>query len=115
MSSDYLDYILDLLSICENITSRKMFGGYGIYRNGIIFAIIIDNELYFKVDESNIDEYKNLNSEPFTFNSKGKKISMSYWKLPEEVMEDEDLLLKFMDLSYEASIQKKKQSKDSKS
>jgi DNA transformation protein len=43
-----------------------MFGGYGIYKDGIITAIIVDNELYFKVNEINIDDYKKHGCIPFT-------------------------------------------------
>jgi DNA transformation protein len=100
MTKDYLNYILDVLSICGKITARAMFGGYGIYKNGIIFAIIVDNELYFKVDKSNINLYQNFNSEAFTFKSKGKIRSMSYWKIPEEIIEDEKLLMELVELSY---------------
>lgn len=107
-SKDYLEHVLDALSLCDNIAAKRMFGGYGIYQNSIIFAIIAENELYFKVDKSNIDLYKNLNSEPFTFRAKGKTISMSYWKVPDEIIEDRDLLAKHAKLSVLVSAKNKK-------
>ncbi len=48
----FVEYILDILSDYGNIKSRRMFGGFGIYLDKIIFAIIIDNELYFKADSN---------------------------------------------------------------
>ena len=72
MSRDYLEYILDLLSSCDSITSRAMFGGYGIYKNGVIFGIIAHDELYFKVDQFNIELYKKHQSEAFTFKTHSK-------------------------------------------
>lgn len=48
MSRDYCDYAIDLLSPWAKVTARKMFGGYGIYRQGKMFAIIVDDTLYFK-------------------------------------------------------------------
>ena len=107
-SKDYLEHILDALTLCDNIRAKRMFGGYGIYQNSIIFAIIAENELYFKVDESNIDLYKDLNSEPFTFLARGKTISMSYWKVPDEILEDRALLAKYVKLSVLVSAKNKK-------
>jgi len=104
MSKIYLEYVLDLLSHCDSITSRAMFGGYGIYKNGIIFAIIAHDELYFKVDQSNIELYKNHGSEAFTFETKGRVSKMSYWKVPLLVMEDETQLMEWVNQSYNISL-----------
>jgi len=85
-----------------------MFGGYGIYKNGIIFAIIAHDELYFKVDQSNIDLYKKQGSEAFTFETKGKVSTMiSYWKVPLIIMEDETQLKDWVEQSYNISLKNK--------
>jgi DNA transformation protein len=110
MSKNYLHHVLDLLSQLEKVTFRAMFGGYGIYLNGIIFAIIIDEELYFKVDKTNIDMYKKYNSEPFSYTTKnGKKAVMSYWKVPCTVLEDEKKLVEYAKDAHNVSINSKKQ------
>lgn len=109
MSEDYLHHVLDLLSGLEKVTYRGMFGGYGIYLNGIIFAIIADDELYFKVDNISIDMYKKYNSEPFSYTTKnGKKAVMSYWKVPCSVLEDDTKLLEYSKAAYNASVNSKK-------
>ena len=51
MSSNYLEYIMEILAPHSEMTSKPMFGGHGIYKNGIIVAFIAYDELYFKVDE----------------------------------------------------------------
>ncbi len=107
MSKDYIQYVLDLLAHCDSITARAMFGGYGIYKNGVIFAIIAHDELYFKVDESNIELYKKHGSEAFTFETKGKVSKMSYWKVPLLIMEDEVQLQDWVDQSYHISLKNK--------
>lgn len=92
--NEYLEYILsDVLARLSGITSRAMFGGYGIYRNGTIFAIIADDQLYFKVGESNSEDYRQAESEPFVYErGNHQKTTMSYWRVPEEVMEDPELV-----------------------
>ena len=111
MSSNYIDYILEILSPHGEITSRSMFGGHGIYKNGVIFALIIHDELYFKVDASNQLQYEKLDSEPFTYEAKGKKTTMSYWKVPMEILEDEDRIGEWLNQSYEISLQTKRKPK----
>ena len=93
-STEFHDYVVyDVLGGISGITSRAMFGGYGIYKNGEIFAIIADSELYFKVDENTVLDFKKLGSSQFTYKKKdGKKYAMNYWLLPEEIMEDKERL-----------------------
>lgn len=51
MSREYLDYLHDLFSAFAPITTRAMFGGHGVYRDGVIIAIVIDEAVYLKVDD----------------------------------------------------------------
>jgi DNA transformation protein len=77
----------------SGIASRGMFGGWGIYKDGIFFALIADGRLYFKVGDTNRRDYEKAGSGPFRYESKNKKsVTMSYWELPPEVMEDRDEL-----------------------
>ncbi len=76
-----------------------MFGGHGIYCSDIIFAIIVDDELYFKVDKTLSIEFAKYGSSLFTYEAKGKKVSMSYSKVPIEIIEDDDLLKNWFDQS----------------
>lgn len=88
----FVDYIMDLLSNYGNITKRYMFGGCSLYLNKKIFAIIIDDELYFKADKTTAEEFKALGSRSFTYQRDGKTIAMSYWYVPAEIIEDQELL-----------------------
>lgn len=92
--ASFHDYVVDdLMSGIPNITSRAMFGGWGIYKDGKIFAIIADGELYFKVGDGNRADYERAGSRPFTYEGKGgKSATMSYWRVPAEVMEDREQL-----------------------
>ncbi len=91
-NSGFVDYIIDLLSQYGNISSRRMFGGYGLYLNKIIFAIIIDDELYFKADSDLALEYSKAGSYPFTYQKNNKTVALSYWYVPAEIIETQDLL-----------------------
>lgn len=51
VSQEYLDYVLDLLSIVGPVTARRMFGGAGLYLKGLFFALVADDALYFTVSK----------------------------------------------------------------
>ncbi len=96
-NKSFHDYIVyDLLADIPDITSRAMFGGWALYKNGIIFGIIVAGELYFKVDNGNRPDFQRMESHPFVYvKSDGKSITMCYWLVPEEVLEDKE---RFYDL-----------------
>ena len=106
-NSEFVDYIIDLLSAYGTIRARRMFGGYGIYCNKIIFAIIINDELYFKAVGDLAKEYKNAGSFPFSYKLDNKTIALSYWQVPSEIIEEEDLLKTWFNKSLQLAIEKK--------
>lgn len=89
-SAKFHEYIVgDVLAGIEGLTSRAMFGGYGLYKSGVIFGIIVGESLYFKVNASNRADYLKAGSAPFQYEGKkGKKITLSYWEVPIDVIED---------------------------
>ena len=89
-SRSFVEYLVhDLLFPLGNVTSRVMFGGHGIYCQGKIFAIIVDNELYLKVYSGNQADFEEAGSKPFTYRKKnGDTVSMSYWKVPTHILDD---------------------------
>lgn len=103
----------ELLAHIPGVTSKAMFGGYGVYNDGVIFAIIADDQLYFKVDDSNKAKYEHYDSEPFIYTMpNGTSMAMSYWLLPEEVAQDPEQLEQWVETSVAASRRaKKKKSK----
>jgi len=109
---EFHDYILyDVFPALPDISSKGMFGGFGIYKNGFIFAIITaESELYFKTDEVLKEKFRKYESHPFVYAGHKNKepIEMPYWSLPEEIMEDTDELLLWIEDSVEVSRRSKK-------
>ena len=78
-SDQYLSFIFqDVLGGVSGVTCRAMFGGYGLYKDQVIFAIIVNNQLYFKVDQRNRAQYEAYDSQPFSYEKNGKSYQMSY-------------------------------------
>jgi DNA transformation protein len=88
------------------VSARAMFGGCGVYRDGVMFALIEDGELYFKVDESQKETYLALGGKPFTYMKEGKPQELSYFYVPEEAQENNDLFRRLAEQAYELALQK---------
>lgn len=109
----FAEYVVgDLFGYLSDVSMRAMFGGYGIYRSGVMFGLISDGELYFKVSEESKRDYENLHSRPFTYEKDGKRQEISYWYINEDVQENvtlfRELAEKSFDLALEASVKKSK-------
>jgi DNA transformation protein len=105
--NEYLGYVLERLEPIGQVTVRAMFGGHGLYYRGVIFGLVIHDELYFKTGEGNILEYKAAGSSPFIYTGKHKPVTMSYWRLPEHVLEDDALLKQWVFAAHKISLAKK--------
>lgn len=111
MSSDstYKDYILyDVLGHITDITARAMFGGWGIYKSGSIVGIIVDGELFLKSNQNQKVLLEQQGCYPFVYTSKGKKVTMLYMSVPEEILENPDAIESRIDASYAISQDAKK-------
>jgi DNA transformation protein len=87
VSAEFRDFVLDQLARVPDLKSRRMFGGVGLYSGERFFGIVAADELFFKVDDSNRAAYEAAGSEPFR-PVLDRPVSMSYWRVPLEVLED---------------------------
>jgi len=109
-NSSFVENILEQLGDDPSISTRKMFGGFGIYRSGIMFALVADDRLYFKVNAANKIDYQEAGSAPFVYDrhtkdKDAKTIALSYWEVPVHILEDRDLLFRWMIKSHDAALQ----------
>lgn len=82
----FKDFVLDQLRELDRIEARRMFGGFGIYREEWFFAIIHRGRLYFKIDETTVKEYRKRKMKAFRPNR--KQTLKSYYQVPVEIIED---------------------------
>lgn len=93
VSADYVAYVVDQLSRSLKVTSRRMFGGVGLYYDDLFFALIAEDVLFLKVDDSNREDYVSRGCRAFQPLMRDQTVySMNYFAVPPEVLEDaEDL------------------------
>jgi DNA transformation protein and related proteins len=101
ISNSFNLYIADLLEKYGDIKIKSMFGGFGVFMDGKIIAIIADEELYFKSAKDNFIFRKEFGAEQFTYQAKGKTVKMNYFKAPSEIFDDPDILQRWVNISKE--------------
>ena len=114
-SAGYLDFIKEQLSDFGPVTVRRMFGGAGIFQDGLMFALIADETLYLKADSVSQSEFEALKLLPFTYAAKGeKKIVMAYWRAPEACLDDRDEMTIWARKAFAAALRARKPVKSPK-
>ncbi len=91
-ANEFVTHVLDLLEALGPVSARRMFGGYGIYLDQLMFALVASDTLYLKVDDESRGEFEAAGLEPFRYTKKGKTYQMSYHAAPEDALEDAELL-----------------------
>ena len=91
------EFIRELFAPFGPVIVKRMFGGAGIWSEGLMFALVFDGAIFLKVDETSIPDFEREGSKPFVYTrakSKGRvgRASLSYWRLPERLYDDPDEL-----------------------
>ena len=87
VSDSYLTFVLEQLEAVPKIVTKRMFGGIGIYSDGTFFGVIDNDTLFFKVDETLAQRYRDKGMPPFA-PIPGAKPMMGYYQVPPDVLED---------------------------
>lgn len=100
----FADGVAARLTPVGPVAWRRMFGGYGVYLDGLMFGLIASDTLYLKVDDSNRPDYEDAGSAPFTYVRKGKQVEMAgYWRVPDAVWDDMEALHAWAEAAHAAA------------
>lgn len=108
VSDEFKAFLTDLFAGFGPVSIRSMFGGGGVFRDGVMFALIADDTLYLKVDETNRGDFEAEGMTPFTYTGKNKPVSMSYWEVPEAVYDDPELFVEWSRKAFEVAQRAKR-------
>lgn len=101
---EFHDFVVgDLLAEVQGINSRRMFGCWGIFKDGKMFGIIDEGELYLKTNKETEKVFKKAGSSPIKYKSKGKTVTMSYWRIPSEGLDNRMQFLEWVDLAVSSN------------
>jgi len=98
--------IAELFAGLGPVSIRRMFGGKGIYFEGVIFALELRGELMLKGDEVVGPEYESAGSKQWTYvhSRHGKTVAMPYWTVPESALDDPDEMAMWARKAYQAGV-----------
>jgi DNA transformation protein len=100
------DAIADLFSGLGRVEVKKLFGGKGIYHNGLIVAVEIRGDLMLKADAESAAEFTAAGCKQWTYTGSrhGKLVSMPYWTVPDGAFDDADEMTPWARKAYEAAM-----------
>ncbi|MGD8325496.1 MAG: TfoX/Sxy family protein [Sphingomonadales bacterium] len=100
-----MDYIVEMLHPMGEVQARRMFGGAGVFLDGIMFALIADDRIYFKRDAINLWQFEEAGLPPFMYQAKGAEPkAMAYHEAPDGALDDQELLLHWAQIGFEAAL-----------
>ena len=102
--NDFIDFLHEVFASFGPITAKKMFGGYGLYYDGLMFGLVSDDTLYLKADAENAHYYQQLGLGKFEYLKGGKVMQIAYHLAPAEVMEDREEAAIWARRAYEAAL-----------
>ena len=107
------DAISDLFSGLGRVSIRRMFGGKGVYFDGLIFALEVDGDILLKADAVSAPDFAAAGSKQWVYEGhirKGK-VAMPYWSIPDSALDDPDEMTLWARKAFEAALRSKKPGK----
>ncbi|WP_428087368.1 TfoX/Sxy family protein [Candidatus Thioglobus sp.] len=107
-NNQFVLYLLEMLQAFGQVQAKPMFGGFGIYRDELIFAIVVDDALYIKADEDSLELFNKEELPRFTYLKNGKACFMAYYQVPDEAVDDIDVLNYWAQIGCQAALRTRK-------
>ena len=104
VDKEFVLYVVELMQTLGPVLAKRMFGGHGIFLEGLMFGLVADSTLYLKTDTKTENNYKEKGLEAFTYNKNGKDIKMSYYQAPEETLENSDEMNSWANKAYTTAL-----------
>src|SRR3981189_1446128 len=93
-SATYAEFLREQLAPLGRVTLRRMFGKSGVFCDGVMFGMVTDNTLYFRVDDANRATFKEAEAfPPLNYAKKGAMIDLSFWRVPERLFDEPEELI----------------------
>jgi DNA transformation protein len=103
-SDSFTEFLREQLAPLGRVTMRRMFGKTGVFCDGLMFAMVTDNMLYFRVDDGNREDFKEAASvPPLNYRKGGATIDLSFWRAPERLFDEPDELVAWARIAMAAA------------
>lgn len=102
--SEFVEHVLESMRAFGPVEARAMFGGWGLYHEGLFFALVADDVLYLKADDENRAEFDAAGLPPWIYEPKGQRIVTQYRQAPEEGFESAEVMARWARSGYGAAL-----------
>lgn len=109
--TEFVDFLKEVFEQFGPVQARKMFGGYGLYHDGVMFGLVADETLYLKADETIAHYFESKGLGQFEYSRGDKLVKMSYYLAPVEIFDDPEEAAKWARRSFEVAFRTKKRTK----
>jgi DNA transformation protein len=83
----FKEFVLDQLAALPDLRANAMFGAHGIYSGEHFFGILDEGRVFFKTDATTEKDFTGRGMPPFTYEMKGKTMTMGYHEVPPDILE----------------------------
>jgi DNA transformation protein len=101
----FVDHVLEQMAGFAPVRAKRMFGGAGIFRGELMFALIVDEQLYFRADAVLAAECRERGLPPFSYLARGKTVALSYFSAPPEVFDEPEAMVEWARRAYACALQ----------
>lgn len=101
---EFVSYCLDQLQLIGPVSCRKMFGGYGLFLQGLMFGLIVNNTLYLKSDDTTASLFEAEGMVKFSYLRQGKPCELNFHQAPEACFEEQDAMSQWANRAYQVAI-----------
>ena len=104
----FAEYVVEAMGVFAPVQARSMFGGFGIFRHGLMFALIVDEQLHFKADALSAPDFMALGLQPFSYLKRGKAATLQYYQAPPEVFDEPAQMAVWARKAYDCALRQQK-------
>jgi DNA transformation protein and related proteins len=103
-SASFAEFLREQLAPLGRVTMRRMFGKTGVFCDRLMFGMVTDNVLYFRVDDHNQAAFEEAAAfPPLSYEKKGSTIDLAFWRAPERLFDEPDELVTWARLALAAA------------
>lgn len=113
--SEFVEHLVEVFQQFGTVRARRMFGGYGVYHDDLMFGLVADDTLYLKADNQSAKLFEGKGLSRFEYVKNGKSMKMSYYLAPEEIFDDPDAATLWAQHAFAAALRSRKPARKAKS
>lgn len=101
---EFAQYMEDVFRLFGPVTLRRMFGGHGVFHEGLMFGLVLGETLYLKADACNVAEFGRLGLAQMVYERQGRTVGLSYYLAPEFLLDDPHEAAQWARRSFDAAL-----------